>query len=95
MAKQELGFVVPLNLAIALNAITPDPGGANAIGAVVWSTTTTSLLRWSGTAWVATEQYIPTKSIDGEIIPIEKQRIVYGNYEIIGTLELIGDLVIL
>lgn len=42
-----------------------------------------------------TGDYTPIQSYDGEIIPIKKQRIVYGDFEIVGNLELIGDLVIL
>ena len=41
------------------------------------------------------DDYTPTKSYDGEVIPVNKQRLVYGDFEIIGNLELIGDLVIL
>lgn len=55
---------------------------------------------WLSTGWyllnaAAVEAYVPTKSYDGEVIPADKQRLVYGDFEIIGSLELIGDLVIL
>ena len=41
------------------------------------------------------EAYTPLQSFDGEVIPASKQRLVSGDYEVIGNLELIGDLVIL
>jgi hypothetical protein len=53
MATLQETYVVPPNLAIAEGATTPDPGGVAARGAVIWSTITGSLLRWSGTAWGA------------------------------------------
>lgn len=61
MSLAEKTFRIPLSLAVALNATTPDPGGASAIGVIIWSTTTASLLRWSGTAWVevAPVMYLP------------------------------------
>lgn len=61
-----------------------------------------SVTMWLATAsgWViinaaAIEAYIPTQSYDGEVIPATKQRLVSGEYEIIGTLELVGDLVLI
>ena len=53
MTIQQTTFVAPPRLAIADGATTPDPGGADASGASVWSTTTNSLLIWTGTAWAA------------------------------------------
>ena len=41
------------------------------------------------------DPYTPIQSFDGEIIPVNKQRLVSGDYEVIGSLELIGDLVVL
>lgn len=96
MGKTTLGFVTPLTLAVALNDVLPNPGGVGAAGCVIWSTTTLSLLRWSGTAWVTiTETYDLLQSFDGEIIPANRQQIAYGDYEIVGNLELVGELVIL
>ena len=55
MAKSALGFQIPVQLAIALNAVTPDPGGASAAGVMVWSTTTGNYVKWTGTAWTAVD----------------------------------------
>lgn len=46
------GFVTFVSLAVASGATTPVP--AAGVGTIIWSTTTTSLLVWNGTAWVAT-----------------------------------------
>lgn len=70
------------------------------IGKVAWEEATSSLyLRLVG-GWMlinagAVDSYVPISSYDGEIIPAGKQRLVSGDYEIIGNLELLGDLVIL
>jgi hypothetical protein len=40
----------PVQLAIADGATTPDPG---VTGAMAWSTTTGTFVRWSGSAWSA------------------------------------------
>lgn len=39
--------------------------------------------------------YVPLKSFDKEEIPADHQRLVYGNFEIVGDLTLTGDLVLL
>lgn len=52
MAKQQLGFEIPVTLAVLVNAATPDPGGAAAAGTIIFSSTEAQLLRWSGTAWL-------------------------------------------
>ena len=72
------------------------------VGKVALEETSSSLyLRLSG-GWLlinsaasTSEAYTPVQSFDGEIIPVNKQRLVSGDYEIIGNLELIGDLVII
>lgn len=48
MTTRDLSFRAPPSLAIASGASTPNPGVA---GAVVWSTTTSSLLAWNGSTW--------------------------------------------
>lgn len=69
-------------------------------GKVAYQEDNNSFWVWLVGGWyllnaAAIEAYIPTKSYDGEVIPLDKQRLVYGDFEIIGSLELIGDLVIL
>lgn len=46
------GYITFVSLAVALGATTPVP--AAGVGTQIWSTTTTTLLVWNGTAWVAT-----------------------------------------
>lgn len=71
------------------------------IGKLAWQKDNNSFwVRVEG-SWInlnaaaSNDGYTPTKSFDGEVIPANKQRIVYGAYEVVGGLELIGDLVIL
>lgn len=51
MSRADESYTRPLSAAIAEGATTPNPGLA---GAVVYSTTAGMFLRWSGTAWLAT-----------------------------------------
>lgn len=60
MATRNLTYGVPVSLAIAEGATTPDPGGAAAKGAVVWSTTTATMLKWNGAAWYSVA---PTRAV--------------------------------
>lgn len=55
MAQQVLTFQIPVQLAVAAGAVLPDPGGASAAGVIIWSTTTSSHLKWNGTAWTAVD----------------------------------------
>jgi hypothetical protein len=48
MTTKSLRFERPVQLAVALGATTPNPGET---GVVIWSTTTSSLLVWTGTQW--------------------------------------------
>ena len=48
---QLANFLSPPSLAIANNATTPVPPAG--VGALAWSTTTATLVRWSGTNWQA------------------------------------------
>lgn len=59
MARSEQTFVAPPSLAVAAGATTPDPGGTAARGVLIWSTTTGSLLQWSGTAWLSLAAGLP------------------------------------
>lgn len=61
-------FLAPPQLAIAEGATTPDPGGTAARGAIVWSTTLSAVVRWSGTAWNA------MASGGGDLITLESER---------------------
>lgn len=70
------------------------------IGKVALQEDNSSFWVWLSVGWyllnsATAEVYTPTKSFDGEVIPATKQRLVYGDFEIIGSLELIGDLVTL
>ena len=72
------------------------------VGKVAFEVSTGSLYMKLVNGWLLinsaasmAEAYTPVKSFDGEVIPANKQRLVSGDYEIIGNLELIGDLVIL
>lgn len=49
MTRSARNFWAPPSLPIAASAATPNPG---VVGATVWSTTTQSLLVWSGSAWM-------------------------------------------
>jgi len=51
MSNFELVPRVPVTLAVADGAITPDPGGTSAKGAVCWSSTTSRLMSWDGSRW--------------------------------------------
>jgi hypothetical protein len=49
MAKN-LNFQSPPSLAIAADAISPNPG---AVGVQIWSTVAAAMLTWNGTSWTA------------------------------------------
>ncbi len=70
MSKQQGGFQIPPNLAIAEGATTPDPGGTTARGVVVWSTTLNSLVQWTGAAWTA----VGSSGGSGSLITLEGER---------------------
>lgn len=80
MATLELTFVAPVQLAIASGATTPDPGGATVAGIVIWSTTTSSLLRWSGTAWN------PVSAAGAATISSASVDVPYSRFEYTGTI---------
>jgi len=68
------------------------------IGRIAWQMDDDSLWLMTPLGWIniaSYASYTATKSFDGESIPLAKQHIVYGAYEIVGSLELNGDLVIL
>lgn len=52
MSKQQLGFEIPVTLAVLINAATPDPGGAAATGVIIYSSTEAQFLRWDGAKWI-------------------------------------------
>ena len=67
MTTKELAFKAPPALAVALGAVTPDPG---VTGAVVWSTVTLSLLQWNGSSWVFPGSVVKSVTLDFGSIPV-------------------------
>ncbi len=70
------------------------------IGKVAWQKDNNSFWVLLPTGWFLLNTppvvgYTPTVSYDGEVVPTGTQRLVYGDYEVVANLELIGDLVIL
>ena len=66
----------------------------------LWMLLNHSPLTWmsiplTSSAAVSADIYIPEASFDGEVVPSGHQRLVYGDFEIVGTLTLEGNLVLL
>lgn len=61
MARKDLSFRSPPQLAVAIGATTPNPGIP---GALVWSTSLAKLLLWNGTNWGLTSGAAGVSQVD-------------------------------
>lgn len=69
---RDLGFRIPLSIAVADGATSPDPGSTAAVGTLAWSSTLSRPVRWDGAAWrvqpqVYTGSSAPSSPQNGDV----------------------------
>ncbi len=84
MGRQAQTFQLPMSMALAIGATTPNPG---APGARVWSTTVDAVLVWDGAMWALPDAGVPRELPYGAANPSTVDKIHAGDFGTRGMLE--------
>lgn len=93
-ARTQQSFFRPQGAAIVEGSSTPNPGAVNAIAL---STTTFTLMRWTGTCWTSLNPGVPTRIAADQTYTVaaDRQSLAFVPIVVDGTLVVTGTLVML